>query len=518
MPINVSDASDHGELGATDSKMSMNEIECSMPALRMHADIPAYFDHRHRHEHALNSFYNGPNNRFKRHVWDAKKTKQEEYAKVTDSLLRAVGGSIGAKHKAENHVIIAIGMAKFESTAPTAPPSASSVQSGSKGKRKSPSDGSEPEKSRSTKRQTGASDNNTSMFATRTTPTSIANVGAASIESQTTRSKGKPSARSSRPKQAPQTEPEANAISDLRHRDGKHYSSPWQLAWAIFLLISDKTLLDGRTSTVYDIEKTTALELLNTITLPDFQIASRLVKKQAAIRFAEHAKEKVRENSLARATALIIHAEDELVKDITKRQLPTTNPQEKESVQKRVRTEVPEVSSFFSEPWGSLMKVMHDDDTLSVTCKALYTCIYAHLEDGRAVLQDEKDLLVALSGIINLRATDAKDMFGMRLINDIETSAPKAWSCNFKPTLLTLLALLISGELASDATKEIRILQEQEFSGTSKGVCGRKMDLHLHLYGLELNNSEFKAVGMDIEENKETITEEHSNQHTKFDF
>jgi hypothetical protein len=87
-----------------------------MPALRgQHADVPAYFEHRKQHQDALNSFYNGPKNRFKRHVWDAKKAKQEEYAKVTDSLLGAVGGSIGAKRRPENHVIIAIGMAKFGS-------------------------------------------------------------------------------------------------------------------------------------------------------------------------------------------------------------------------------------------------------------------------------------------------------------------------------------------------------------------------------------------------------------------
>ncbi|KAF9944450.1 hypothetical protein BGZ72_002391 [Mortierella alpina] len=61
---------------------------------------------------------------------------------------------------------------------------------------------------------------------------------------------------------------------------------------------------------------------------------------------------------------------------------------------------------------------------------------------------------------------------------------------------------LETGELTSDAMKEIRILQEQEFSGTSKSVYGRKMDLYLHIDGLELNNSEFKAVGVYIEENK----------------
>lgn len=367
-----------------------------------------------------------------------------------------------------------------------------------------------------------------------------------------------------------------------------------------------------------NMERTTALELLSTITLPDFQVESHLMKKQAAIRAAEHAKEKVRENSFASAVALIIHAEDELVKDITKRQPPITDPQEKEFVRKRVRTEVPEASSFFSEPWGSLMKVMHDivlygqSDTpipsgvnLSVTCKALFKYICAHLEDRKAVLQHEKDLLVAMSGVINLRAADTKDMFGMRLINDIEASAPKAQPDDSINNTLQLLSDILNrssiyylrdeisildaervgkvrrgeqtdplqkvvldvvrfladkiiagtfgntehavvstwksvldfisegelrletGELTSDATKEIRILQEQEFSGTSKSVCGRKMDLHLHLDGLELNNSEFKAVGVDIEENKRQSRRNirinkaimvYLQRHAKFDF
>ncbi|KAF9342435.1 hypothetical protein BGX26_007533, partial [Mortierella sp. AD094] len=89
------------------------------------------------------------------------------------------------------------------------------------------------------------------------------------------------------------------------------------------------------------------------------------------------------------------------------------------------------------------------------------------------------------------------------------------------------LLKLETGELTSDATKEIRILQEQEFSGTSKGVCGRKMDLHLHLDGLELNNSEFKAMGVDIEENKRQSRRNirinkaimvYLQRHAKFDF
>ncbi|KAF9080958.1 hypothetical protein BGX27_005156, partial [Mortierella sp. AM989] len=108
-------------------------------------------------------------------------------------------------------------------------------------------------------------------------------------------------------------------------------------------------------------EKATALDLLNTIT------------------------EKVRENSFASAAALIIHAEDELVKDITKQQPPTTDQQEKEFVRKRFRSESLDISSYFCEPWGSFMKIMHDvlrygqsetplpsGDSLSLTRKALY--------------------------------------------------------------------------------------------------------------------------------------------------
>ncbi|KAG0247855.1 hypothetical protein BG011_000803, partial [Mortierella polycephala] len=356
-------------------------------------------------------------------------------------------------------------------------------------------------------------------------------------------------------------------------------------------------------------QKAMALELLDTITLPDFQIKSGLLQQQATKRAAEHAKETVRENSFARAAALIIHAEDELFNDIT-------NQQVKEVARKRTRTE--EASSFFCEPWGSLMKIMHEvlrhgrsdtpvpsGDALSATCKALYTYICAYLEDNKTALQHEKDLLVALSGIINLRAPDSRDMFGRRLINDIEKSAPQARPDDSVIDTLQLLKNILiehdinhlrdeisildakrvhkarrgehvepslkialdvvrflvdkiiartfgdsehavvstwkgvldiisegllkfeTGELTSDATKEIRILQEQEFSGTSKSVCGRKLDLQLLFDGMELNNSEFKAVGVDVEENKKQSRKNirinkaimvYLQRHAKFDF
>lgn len=193
-------------------------------------------------------------------------------------------------------------------------------------------------------------------------------------------------------------------------------------------------------------------------------------------------KEKVRENSFASAAALIIHAEDELVKGITKRQPLITDLQEKEFVRKRIRAEAPEASSFFSEPWSSLMKVMHDivlygqSDTpippgvnLSVTCKALYKYICAHLENGKAVLQHEKDLLVAMSGVINLRAADIKDMFGMRLINDIEASAPKAQPDGSINNTLQSLSDILNKSSIYYLRDEISILDAERVGKVRRG-------------------------------------------------
>ncbi|KAF9583060.1 hypothetical protein BGW38_010332 [Lunasporangiospora selenospora] len=85
------------------------------------------------------------------------------------------------------------------------------------------------------------------------------------------------------------------------------------------------------------------------------------------------------------------------------------------------------------------MRVIHDvvrdghsdtpipsGDGLSRTCKALYTFICAHLAEKRTALQSEKDLLLALSGVINLQPADASDMFGVGLVYDIELSRPRA--------------------------------------------------------------------------------------------
>ncbi|KAF9309186.1 hypothetical protein BG006_005147, partial [Podila minutissima] len=45
-------------------------------------------------EDQLLEFYNGNNNRFKKHTWDMERAKHIEYQAIANSLLRIVGGSI----------------------------------------------------------------------------------------------------------------------------------------------------------------------------------------------------------------------------------------------------------------------------------------------------------------------------------------------------------------------------------------------------------------------------------------
>ncbi|KAG0020284.1 Elongation of fatty acids protein 2 [Podila clonocystis] len=93
-------------------------IESTLPPLRgTEASVSSHIKHRDKHYEALNNFYNGNNYQFKKHTWDAERAKQEEYAKVANELLKAVGGSIGAKKADNNHVVIAIGLSKFQTKA-----------------------------------------------------------------------------------------------------------------------------------------------------------------------------------------------------------------------------------------------------------------------------------------------------------------------------------------------------------------------------------------------------------------
>ncbi|KAG0287377.1 hypothetical protein BGZ98_004658 [Dissophora globulifera] len=73
--------------------------------------------HREKYQEDLEKFYNGDNFQYKKHNWDARRAKQEEYSRVTIELLKAVGGSIWARRHGNNKVMIAIGLSKFQTKA-----------------------------------------------------------------------------------------------------------------------------------------------------------------------------------------------------------------------------------------------------------------------------------------------------------------------------------------------------------------------------------------------------------------
>ncbi|KAG0349541.1 hypothetical protein BGZ54_004335, partial [Gamsiella multidivaricata] len=97
---------------------TIKQIKSTLPSLKgAEASVSSHIKHREKHYEALNNFYNGNNYQFKKHTWDARRAKQEEYAKVANALLKAVGGSIGAKKADDNHVVIAVGLSKFQTKA-----------------------------------------------------------------------------------------------------------------------------------------------------------------------------------------------------------------------------------------------------------------------------------------------------------------------------------------------------------------------------------------------------------------
>ncbi|KAG9323017.1 hypothetical protein KVV02_008085 [Mortierella alpina] len=94
---------------------SISDIETALPPRR--GENACFTDHIGRREQAkghLDTFYNG-NNRFKKHKWDARRAKEEEYRVMTDRLLKLVGGSIGAQRDETNKVIIGVGLGRFSS-------------------------------------------------------------------------------------------------------------------------------------------------------------------------------------------------------------------------------------------------------------------------------------------------------------------------------------------------------------------------------------------------------------------
>lgn len=107
----------NSESMAKPKMLSISGIETTLPPL--HGERASFADHlRHRNTHdvALDTFYNGNKFKFKKHKWYAKRSRAEEYHRMTDSLLHMVGRSVSARKKDEDKVVIGIGLGHFASS------------------------------------------------------------------------------------------------------------------------------------------------------------------------------------------------------------------------------------------------------------------------------------------------------------------------------------------------------------------------------------------------------------------
>ncbi|KAF9079119.1 hypothetical protein BGX23_005020, partial [Mortierella sp. AD031] len=93
---------------------SISQIETSLPSRRgPEASISNYTQREKEVEGRLDSFYG--NVVLKKHKWNARKARAEEYRLIADRLLQLVGGSTGAKRDENNKVVIGVGLGKFSS-------------------------------------------------------------------------------------------------------------------------------------------------------------------------------------------------------------------------------------------------------------------------------------------------------------------------------------------------------------------------------------------------------------------
>ncbi|KAF9552918.1 hypothetical protein EC968_000303, partial [Mortierella alpina] len=81
---------------------SIKEVEADLPPLTGEdASLTRYINHAETVKIQLDNFYNG-DNRYKKHRWDMRRARQEEYSRVADQLLHMVGGSIGQQRDPDN--------------------------------------------------------------------------------------------------------------------------------------------------------------------------------------------------------------------------------------------------------------------------------------------------------------------------------------------------------------------------------------------------------------------------------
>lgn len=99
---------------AVEGTESIAHKETNLPPLRgPEASIAEYVNQSGVVETDLETFYN--NVTLKKHQWDAKRARDQEFKLVGKRLLELVGGTPGAKRDSKNKVIIGIGLGEFSS-------------------------------------------------------------------------------------------------------------------------------------------------------------------------------------------------------------------------------------------------------------------------------------------------------------------------------------------------------------------------------------------------------------------
>ncbi|KAK3834182.1 MAG: LOW QUALITY PROTEIN: hypothetical protein JOS17DRAFT_738316 [Linnemannia elongata] len=92
---------------AVEGRASICHIETNLPSLHgPEASISSYTQREREVEGDLDSFYGSVV--LKKHKWNARKARTEEYRLIADRLLKLVGGSTGAKRHEDNKVVIGI--------------------------------------------------------------------------------------------------------------------------------------------------------------------------------------------------------------------------------------------------------------------------------------------------------------------------------------------------------------------------------------------------------------------------
>ncbi|KAF8923623.1 hypothetical protein BGZ47_004614, partial [Haplosporangium gracile] len=91
---------------------TIQDLESTLPPLKGEsASFCEYVAARRAFEGDLDDFYNNTN--YWKHQWDAEVCRKEEFYKVAEGLLKMIGGSVGQPRMPHQHVVIAVGLAKF---------------------------------------------------------------------------------------------------------------------------------------------------------------------------------------------------------------------------------------------------------------------------------------------------------------------------------------------------------------------------------------------------------------------